>query len=210
MKNFWQVADGIEVQPLLDQLADVPTAKRDEEGYPYFGPVKWRKMTEWTWRKSKDVAIYNEYNIVLRYVTATNDKGKIRPVKWHSLHPPGTLGSAWPIVEKVNAAAGGDPNCVGHVILTRLPKGGKIGKHIDQPPRLADGSVMPGFPYWQRHQVPLAVSPGVVFGCGGEELYMKPGFAFGFKAQQEHWVHNGSGRDRLSMIVEIRPTSSCT
>lgn len=205
MRNFREILDGIEVQPLLDQLANIPTAKRDEEGYPYLGPVKWRKVTEWTWRKGSAAAIYNEYNIVLRYVTATKThEGKIKPVKWHSLHPPGTLESAWPIVEKVNAAAGGDPNCVGHVILTRLPKGGKIGKHIDQPPRLADGSVMPGFPYWQRHQVPLAVSPGVVFGCGGEELYMKPGRAYWFDNQKEHWVHNGSGRDRITMIVEIR------
>jgi hypothetical protein len=93
---------------------------------------------------------------------------------------------------------GGDHRYVGHVIITRLPKGSKIGKHIDEAP------ARPGFPYWQRHQVPLSVSPGVVFGCGKEELYMKPGCAYWFDNQKEHWGKNGSGRDRLTMIVEIR------
>ncbi len=148
------------------------------------------------------MAVYNEANIVCRFSTIIiGPGGTLIPKVYESTHPPGSLPAVWPIVERVNAAAGGDPDQIGHVIITRLPKGGRIGKHIDYAPPI------PGLPYWQRHQVPLAVSPGVVFGCGDEELYMKPGRAYWFDNQQPHWVHNGSGRDRLTMIVEIRTAS---
>jgi hypothetical protein len=145
------------------------------------------------------MAVYNEHNIVCRFSTiVVGPGGSLTTCLYESTHPPGSLSAVWPIVAAVNEAAGGDPDQIGHVIITRLPKGGKIGKHIDYAPPI------PGLPYWQRHQVPLAVSPGVVFGCGGEEIYMRPGRAYWFDNQKEHWVHNGSGRDRLTMIVEIR------
>lgn len=206
MKKFWQVAEGISVQPLLDQLANVPTAEPGEEFYPYFGPVKWRKVTEWTWKKGNKSAIADSWNIPLRYVTAQrSNEGVIKPTVWGSQHPPGTLSAAWPIVERVVAGAGGDIKQLGHVIITRMPPKTKIPLHKDHPPRDPQtGNVLEGFPYWQRHQVPLKVHPKVVFHCGGEQLWMQPGLAYGFDAQDDHWVYNGSPEDRLTMIVEIR------
>ena len=189
MKNFHQILSGIDPGPLLTQL----------EAHPEL----WSFETEWT-RKKRGSAIYNEENIVLRYLTLGMGEGArlflyeeerdrdnwTRP----NFH---ILDTAKPIVFGLMRAVPGEH--LGHVIITRLPPGEKITPHTDQWHPAA------GAPYWQRYQVPLRADPGVWFYCGDERLYMEPGNAYGFNNQVEHGVANDSCADRISMIVDIRP-----
>lgn len=202
--NFRKVLSGIDVRPLLMQLRDVPTAEAVLEGYPY-NPyhVMWRKETEWTYKK-RGTAVYNEPNIVLRYVTLGRDDGPLYLFEDERNRDEWTrpafsiLDAAKPIVFAVAQAVSAEH--IGHVIITRLSPGKIIGAHVDQAP-----PDIPGLPYWQRHQVPLQADDGVVFSCGGEDLHMAPGEAWWFNNQKPHSVRNDSSRDRLSMIVELRP-----
>ena len=192
MKNFRKVLSGIDVQSLLRQLQDHPDL--------------WGKDTEWTRKKgARAEAIYNEENIVLRYLTLGMgldrrlflfEEGRDRD-NWTrpAFH---VLTAAQPIVFDLMRAVPGEH--LGHVIITRLPPGGKITPHIDRWP-----TVVAGPPYWQRHQIPLSAAPGVTFHCGGEHLYMEPGCAYWFDNQVLHSITNESGEDRISMLVDIRP-----
>lgn len=204
MSNFREVLRGIVTWDLLDQLAEVETALPEEEGFPYPPlPVKWRKCTEWTHKKDPNRnAIYNEDNIVLRYLTLGQDRGQLFLFEDSRNRDEWTkpafdvLDGAKPIVFDLMRAVRGEH--LGMVIITRLPKGGKIGAHID---RVAP---IPGLPYWQRYQVPL-FGPTAKFDCGGEIRHLPPGTAQWFDARKVHSVEAGS-EPRLSMIVEIRPT----
>jgi Aspartyl/Asparaginyl beta-hydroxylase len=189
MNHFRQVLSGIDVKPLLRQLADHPDL--------------WSKNTEWT-RKKAGSAIYNEDNIVLRYLTfgmerdgrlflleAERDRNHWTRPAFH------LLTAAQPIVFDLMRAVPGEH--LGHVIITRLPPGGEVGEHIDRWPEAA------GAPYWRRYQVPLSAAPGVTFHCGDERLYMEPGNAYWFDNQIFHRVTNQSSEERISMLADIRP-----
>jgi hypothetical protein len=189
MKHFRHVLGDINVGPLLAQI----------EAHPEL----WSLDTEWT-RKKRGSAIYHEQNIVLRYLTLgmaedrrlflyeeDHDRDNWTRPAFH------VLTEAAPIVFDVMRAVRGEH--LGHVIITRLPSGGRIEPHIDQWHPAA------GAPYWQRHQVPLRVAPDVIFRCGDEECDMRPGEAWWFDNQVEHSVVNYSGGNRISMIIDIRP-----
>jgi hypothetical protein len=195
VKNFRCILSGIDVQPLLQQLQAHPDL--------------WSKDTEWTRKKGSNAAIYNEENIVLRYLTLgmepdrrlylfeeeRNRDNWTRP----AFH---VLTAAQPIVFNLMRAVPGEH--LGHVIITRLAPGAEIGEHIDRWPAVA------GPPYWHRHQIPLSVAPGAIFRCGDEELYMEPGNAYWFNNQVMHSVRNESGEDRISMLADIRPFGGAT
>ena len=176
------------VQRLLDQLGQ--------------NEHLWSTETEWT-RKKPGSVIYKTQNIVLRYVTLGADDGRLYLFEdernrdnWNRPAAK-VLTAAWPIVFDLMHAVRAEH--IGHVIITRLAPGEEIATHVDRCPPL------PGLPYWQRHQVPLQSDEGVVFKCGDEEKNLRPGKAYWFDNQKPHSVVNKSNRDRLSMIVELRP-----
>lgn len=186
--NFRKVLSWIDVAPLLDQLSSTDL---------------WSTDTEWT-RKKHGTAVYHIENIVLRYVTLGMGEGRRLYLfedergrdDW--TRPAGrVITGAWPIVFDLARAVWAEH--IGHVIITRMHPGAVIEPHIDQ------GPPIPGLPYWRRYQVPLQADEGVVFRCGGENLHMTPGDAYWFDNQKPHSVRNDSSRDRLSMIVELRP-----
>ena len=210
MKNFYRALQrGSEwVAPLVAQLNDIQTALPEEEGFPYPPfPVRWRKRTEWTHKKSPtDTPIYNEYNIPLRYVTLGINNTERRLFLFEDerardewTRPVSRLfkTTAWPLVWDLMHAVGAEH--VGHVIMTRLPPGGVIASHIDTDPPI------PGLPYWQRYQIPLQGDKDVIFRCGNEELWLEPGSAYWFAGtKEEHSVYNNSNQYRLSMVVLLR------
>lgn len=176
MKNFRQILSGIDVAPLLAQLAEHPKL--------------WRTQTEWTAKKLES-PIYETENIVLRY----NKSSQPYLNDWDrsAFH---VLTAAKDIIFAVMAAIPGEH--LGKIVITRLKPGEKIDTHIDSMP--------PGIPlYFERYQIPLQVEKGVWFHCGDEKLYMKPGEAWWFNNQLPHAVFNDSKTDRISMLTDIRP-----
>jgi Aspartyl/Asparaginyl beta-hydroxylase len=148
-------------------------------------PHLWNESDLWT-RGKEGSAIYNTDNIILRFNKSPGwDKEAFT-----------ILSAAQEIVFNLMHVIPGEH--LGKVVITKLRSGEIIADHIDMMP--------PGVPpYFQRYQIPLSVSPGVIFKCGDEEVYMKPGEAWWFDNQVTHSVTNNSNEDRISMLADIRP-----
>ena len=174
--TFRQLLSGIDVQPLLGQIAEHPEL--------------WGNDDIWT-RGKPTSALEGVDNIVLRYNRSSQPN-------LHDWNRPAfnILSEAIPIIFDLMRAIPGEE--LGRVIISRLPSGGIIPEHIDH--------AAPGYPvYWHRYQIPLSVFPGVEFHCGDEELYMEPGNAYWFNNQIMHSVINNSDEVRISMLADIRP-----
>jgi hypothetical protein len=185
MKYFRQVMSGIDVQPLLAQI----------EGHPEL----WSRTGAWTDGKQSVLAKMETglaaKRIELRYNTTPAGLPK-HPKHWNR--------AAWPILTeatKLIAAlqfALGGIEMLGRCIISRMAPGEVIAPHTHE--------VQFGLPpIFETYQIPLQVDRGVRFYCGYEDCYMEPGTAWTFPNQVEHTVHNGSYRDRISMMVDIRP-----
>ena len=154
-------------------------------------PELWEPDPYWIANKQASI-LYAQDNVVLRYMKAP---GHNRP----SLEK---LPAVRRIILDLMAALEGA--VLGNVVISRLRPGEQIASHIDHWPQ--------GIPLlYRRHQVPLSVSPGVVFRCGPErnrmteEVFMAPGEAWWFNNQVWHEVVNGSSEDRISMFCDIAP-----
>jgi hypothetical protein len=178
VSNFRKILSGIDVHPLLQQIAA--------------NPDLWNYDDSWTRFKPGSVAIYDTDSIVLRYNHPT-PRGEAQ--NWDK--PAfGILSCAQKIIFDFMRALPGEH--LGKIVITRMQPGEEIREHIDAMPQ--------GWPvYYQRYQIPLSVLPGVVFRCGGEDLYMQPGSAYWFNNQLLHSVVNNSKDPRISMLADIRP-----
>lgn len=182
MRHFRQILSGINVAPLLAQVAAHPEL--------------WNSDDSWTRHKSEDVAVHGVDVIVLRYNFPT-PRGQQQNWDRPAL---GTLAESVPIVLDVMHAIPGEH--LGKVLITRMRPGDEIKPHTHN-------MQTPLWPhYYRRYQIPLAVEPGCLFHCGSESLYMEPGTAWGFDDIDPliaHSVVNGSGANRISMLADIRP-----
>lgn len=84
---------------------------------------------------------------------------------------------------------------LGRVMINRIKPGGRIFPHADTPVHAE---------YWSRHHICLQASPGVVFRCEDEQVFMAPGETWYFDNALEHEVVNNSNTDRISMVVDVR------
>lgn len=106
------------------------------------------------------------------------------------------LPEARPLVMALMAYVGGTR--LGRVMINRIKPGGQIFPHRDTPVHAE---------YWSRHHICLQASPGVVFECEGEKVFMAPGETWYFDNSLMHSVVNNSNTDRISMVVDIRVDS---
>lgn len=84
---------------------------------------------------------------------------------------------------------------LGRVMINSIKPGGKIIPHKDTPAHAA---------YYSRFHVVMQSSPGVVFRCEEESLYMETGGVYWFNNALEHEVINNSADERWHMIVDMR------
>lgn len=96
---------------------------------------------------------------------------------------------------------------LGRVFISRMAPGVCIPPHTDRiaPAEEAFPDRMPPAVYYDRYQIALQATPGVVFRAGDERLYMAPGEVWWFDNCVEHEVINNSGTDRISLVVDMRP-----
>lgn len=94
---------------------------------------------------------------------------------------------------------------LGRAFISRLKPGQIIPPHSD---RIAEAEA--AFPfrrapavYYDRYHIVLSSSPGVVFRCGEEQVWMRQGEVYWFNNQLEHEVINNSAEDRTHLIVDI-------
>ncbi len=115
------------------------------------------------------------------------------------------LPQAVPIIFGLMARVMGEH--LGRVFISRMAPGICIPLHSDRiaPAEEAFPGKMPPAVYYERYQIALKASPGVVFRAGDEEVFMEPGTIWWFNNCVPHEVLNHSGDDRISLVVDIRP-----
>jgi len=180
MKNFYRLAFGVNVTPLMTQIARQPglwkadTYLRD---YPQ-GPFE-------------DVE-----TIFIRFPPASVTEMERDAKDQHEcVWMDGALHlSAWrALVFNLMATVEGER--LGRVMINKIRPGGVIYPHADTPAHCA---------YYSRYHYVLHSSPGVKFRCGDEVVAMATGEAWYFNNALEHEVVNNSGDDRLHLIVDIK------
>ena len=92
-----------------------------------------------------------------------------------------------------------DGEMLGGVLITRIPPGGKIDRHIDRGWHVE---------YYDKFYFAVESTPGAKFFCetdGGIEcLNPEPGDVHLFDNRLPHWVANDSQQDRITAIICIR------
>ncbi len=158
--------------------------------------------------KLQDASLFNKYNW-RKDKYAHSDMEDI----WVRYNHPSNIGDAFndehdsvwypvledipevlPIVFGLMAAVGGER--LGGVLITKLPAGGSIKPHIDEGWHAG---------YYSKYFVPIQNDDGAVFCWDGLELNPLAGEVYEFDNSVLHWVENRSNRDRIAMIVCIKP-----
>jgi hypothetical protein len=84
---------------------------------------------------------------------------------------------------------------LGGVLITKIPAGGKIERHIDSGWHAE---------YYQKYYVPIKNEKGARFCWDSLEIEPNAGEVWRFDNSVPHWVNNDSNEDRIAMIVCIR------
>lgn len=84
---------------------------------------------------------------------------------------------------------------LGGVLITKLPPGGKIARHVDEGWHAG---------YYQKFFVPIKNEKGAAFCWDDLTLEPKAGEVWEFDNSIPHWVENNSDEDRVAMIVCIK------
>ncbi|WP_070152616.1 aspartyl/asparaginyl beta-hydroxylase domain-containing protein [Sphingobium phenoxybenzoativorans] len=177
MRNFLNIAEGIDVTPMLDALAAHPELWNQND-------------LRTTHPQSPHTAvddIWLRFNRLGVSAADTIDDIQTYPYPaWDILHPVRDM------VLNLMRRVGGTQ--LGRVIITRLPAGAVITPHEDH-----------GAPvtFYRRYQIILQSLQGSIFTCGGEQLQMRSGEAWWIDNKQTHSVTNNSADDRIVIITDI-------
>lgn len=98
-----------------------------------------------------------------------------------------------PIVAQLMQFVAGE--MLGGVLITKLPPGGRIEKHVDNGWHAG---------YYDKFYIPIQNADGAVFAFDDGVIAPKEGDVYWFDNSVPHWVENNSEEDRISMIVCIR------
>jgi hypothetical protein len=87
---------------------------------------------------------------------------------------------------------------LGLVLLTKLPPGAKIARHIDYGWHARE---------YEKFYVAVKNKPGSVFAWPLGEVRAQEGEVWWFRNDVPHWVNNDSAEDRISLIVCIKTSA---
>lgn len=180
MRNFLQVASGVNVVPLLQQL--------------YSNDHLWGQ-DQIRQEYAKDSPHKDVQDILVRFsdtTVSTSVMGDQIQCDWMAASI--LLPAARTIAMAVMQSMSGEQ--LGRVMITRLPPGKMIIPHKDIKGKYAN--------FYTRYHVPLISDPGVSFHCGEEHINMFPGTVWWFNGHLEHSVVNNSASDRINLIVDCR------
>jgi hypothetical protein len=183
MKNFLQLAAGLNVTPLLSALQRQPELWNAH-------PIRTKHPGTAHSEVSDILCRFNdiaEFERTGDPTTITDDKECIAYPAWEKL--PQLRPIIFDLMRTVEAVR------LGRVIITKLPPGKSITPHVDG-----------GAPaeYFERYMVALQCLPGSVFYIGDEAVTFRAGDVFHINNKIEHWVQNHSADDRLVLIIDCR------
>lgn len=84
---------------------------------------------------------------------------------------------------------------LGGILITRIPPGGQVQKHIDRGWHAA---------YYDKFALQISADPRQAFNFESESLVSAPGDIYTFDNSLIHWVTNASDVDRITLIVCVR------
>lgn len=195
MRNFLKIADGVDVKPLLLDLYRLP------ELWNQFPVRTFHERT--AHRKIDDILL--RYNAFDPTKDDFVDKvcSSIEVVNYPAL---ARLPLAYGLIHMLMNRVRGEH--LGRCFISRMAPGVVIPPHTDriEPAEEAFPDRIRPAAYYHRYQITLQSAPGVVFSCGDEDLeqiYMVPGEVWWFNNEKTHAVQNGSGEDRIALVVDI-------
>lgn len=174
MRNFLQIAQGLDVLPLLHQL-QTQSNLWNQNGLRREYPDSPHVVVDDIWLRFQALG-----------GSVTDDAECLNYPAWDKL--PAAQDVVFALMARVRGAR------LGRVIITRLPVGKVIAAHCD------GGACAE---YYNRYQVCLSASAGNVLRCDDESIAMRDGDVWMFDNLLEHEVINNSAADRLVMIIDI-------
>jgi hypothetical protein len=186
MKNFLQLAAGLDVLPLLLAIKRRPELWKEDtylRDYPQgpFGEIESIML------RFPTKGVY-ETEAEMQNHLSTYDQHENIDYPAYKI-----LSEARPLVMSLMSRVGGER--LGRVMINKIAPGGKIFPHVDTKSHTD---------YYSRFHIVLQSQPGVSFRSGDEQIYMGTGEAWWFDNSQEHEVINNSADDRIHMIVDVR------
>ena len=186
MRNFLRIGQGTDVMPLVAAIARKPELWTEDtylRDYPQgpFGEID-SIMLRFPVKSVKETEAE-----VAQHLSAYDQHECIAYPAWQNLP------EARPLVMALMNYVGGTR--LGRVMINRMMPGGVIFPHCDTPAHAE---------YWSRHHIVLQSSPGVVFRCEDESVFMAAGETWWFNNKLEHEVKNYSDTDRISMVIDVR------
>jgi hypothetical protein len=186
LKNFLQIAQGIDTTPLMLAISRQPELWKEDtylRDYPQ-GPFN---QIESIMLRFPVKGVYETEEELQNHLSKYDPHENIDYPAYK------VLTDARPLVMALMSRTGGER--LGRVMINKISPGGRIFPHADTPSHAE---------YYSRFHVVLQSYPGVVFRCGDEKVYMPIGTAWWFNNKEEHEVINNSTEDRIHMIVDIR------
>jgi hypothetical protein len=186
MRNFMQLAAGADVAPLNFAIKRQPELWKEDtylRDYPQ-GPFGEIESIMLRFPVKSVVATEEE----LQDVQSRYDQHENIDYPAYKLLP-----EARALIMPLMTRVGGER--LGRCMINKIQPGGRIFPHADTPEH-AD--------YYTRFHIVLQSSPGVVFRCGDEQVYMGTGEVWWFNNKLEHEVINNSATDRIHLVVDIR------
>lgn len=179
MKNFLQIASGIDVLPVAIALQMQPELWNQHNERKEFDGSS-HKGTSDIWVRYNDPA-----NLAQGYEKYTSEHDSV----WHPAYA--KLPQLQPIIFGLMARC--TATRLGGVLITRIPPGGHVLPH-------SDSGWHPEY-YDLKVYVPIISNPHVINRVEDEHVVMAPGDAWYFNNLKEHEVINGGETERITLII---------
>jgi hypothetical protein len=185
MNHFLRIAQGMPVMPLLASIARRPELWKEDtylRDYPQgpFGEIDSIMLRFPVKRVLEQEELAKANDLFDQHENIDYPAYKLLP-------------EARVLVMNLFGFVGGER--LGRVMINRIKPGGRIFPHADTPAHCD---------YYTRYHLCLQSSPGYVFRCADEQVYMAPGEAWWFNNALEHEVINNGADDRISMVIDVR------
>lgn len=165
---------------------DVSALAKKLENDALFGKYDWRKK-KYVHEDMSDIWVrYNDPSL-----RDTPDFNEEHDSQWYPIID--DIPEVLRICLDLMAEMGGER--LGGVLITKLPPGGKIKRHVDESWHSR---------YYDKFFVPIKNEKGALFCWDDITLEPKAGEVWQFDNSVPHWVENNSNSDRIAMIVCIK------
>lgn len=183
MRNFYRLAQGVDVQPLMHAVARQPWLWNQNTFRTKFPNTPHGEVDD-IWLRFSDASKCDTTSTVI---------GDDNPV-WHS------AAAALPQAKQIglNVMRAVDGYALDRTLITRLVPGGRIMPHADK-----DGAYVDDLSR-SRYHVVLQGLPGSSYTCGDETVDMLTGEVWWFNPHLVHSIFNGSNDDRVHLLLDVR------